>query len=251
MSRLVTRSFPRPGLGAGLLLFLIAAVLVPSDRAAAGEHRGKEKVEKRYAYGYQIDGEGEGFSYGLFRPDGHNTMSGSMGRAWKAVSRLVEREDRPMMWVSIEGKDWVIRNSGVLSRANAVVQPMSELGERQGALGIEQSRIGEKQSAIGEKQSRIGVRQGALSIQLVRLSGDDENDREREGIEAELATLERRMDALAREMEPLSRQQEALGRRQSALGNEMQRLSAHVSVELRRLAEDAIDHGMAEPLRFD
>lgn len=168
-----------------------------------------------------------GLSVTLLSGKNSNTTSwNSSGDDWRRVQAL-RRGNEPLLYVRQGGSAYVIRDAGVLARADAIMKPQRDLGARQGALGAQQGELGRRQGMIGAEQGRLGARMADASV--------------------------RRSDAVAAQMEELGRrqaalgaQQEALGRRQSALGAEQSRLAERARPQFEALVADAIRRGLAE-----
>lgn len=235
-----------PLFAAAFLAFALLFTVVVGSSWLAAEERSAKKSDRGQSYSYRYDDENE-LSYALLGRE-NNVQMGTGGQ-WDDFDRLRDEYDRDLLWFSLRGKRFVVLDEAILDEARRLVEPLSELGSRQGRLGAEQARIGGKQAAIGAKQARIGARQAALSTRLATLALEGARESEQAAIEEQLESLGRRMEELGRQMEPLARQQGELGRRQSDLGRQMEQLSERVKGEIRELVDEAIESGKAKPLR--
>jgi hypothetical protein len=226
---------------------LLGALLVGAMWSARSEARDRKGEPGRRATSFGFDTGPARFGYAIVTP-GASTFANHDGRDWRDLEELLEDYGDDVLWLSVEGRDYVVRDRATIDRARDIVEPMQALGERQGRLGAEQGRLGAKQAAIGARQAAIGARQAALSTHLARLALEDDDERARLDIENKLEDLSHRMEELAREHEPLAEKQEELGRRQDELGRQMEQLSKRVTAAMERLAEEAIASGNAERL---
>ncbi|MEO5618929.1 MAG: hypothetical protein ABIS67_14265 [Candidatus Eisenbacteria bacterium] len=241
------RFYRRARLAALVGVLLVAAPLAAS---AGGSHSKSSST-----YGYSTGSQGEQFSWGLLDPSGGDTMSGTVGDDWRDIQRLMRDEDLPVFWFRRDGRHYLVRDPALVAHATELAEPMLELGRKQGALGGKQGALGGRQAAIGGRQAAIGAQQARLSLQLAGLTsyGSSGSERaaarERREIEEALEELSDQQSELGREQVPLGRLQAELGREQAALGRQQAQLSKEVGEQIRRLAEDAVKSGKAEPLK--
>ena len=119
----------------------------------------------------------------VYLPDnGTTTMSSRTDDIARA--RHYQRGDEPLLWFRDGGREYVVRDRGVLREVVDLWDPVIEIGGEQGR--------------IGAQQATIGVRQGA---------------RDMNQDSALMRELGERMSALGREMEKLRTQMEAAHRR--------------------------------------
>lgn len=231
----------------GALLVLVAPL---AARADAGRHGASS------SYSYGTSNSDDGFGWALYDPsDGSTSCSTSDEVDWRDVRRLLEGERSKVLWIHLDGRDYVLRDHDLVKQADAIVAPMRELGERQGRLGQVQGELGHQQGRLGARQGRLGARQAELSLRLARLAADADRDGDRDArrevreIQREIDALSEEQNELSRQQQPLSERQGELGRQQGELGREMSRLSARVRDQLHDLAEDAVHDGRAQPVR--
>jgi len=238
-------------------LALAFGILLLHAAAAEARSRGVHG----FSYGYTDDeGDGPQFAYGIVEPGGHSftTMSGI--EEWDGLDGLFRDSRDPVFWFRLNGEHYVVRDRDWVERATEITRPMREIGRRQGELGRIQSKLGRSQSEIGARQSALGAQQGALGARLGGISmrlamrsrrGSDTYDleRERDEIQRRMEDLSARQQDLSEQQRPYAERQAELGKRQAALGELQRHAGEQARVELRRLAEDAVDRGVAERVR--
>ncbi|HEX8395339.1 MAG TPA: M56 family metallopeptidase [Longimicrobium sp.] len=207
----------------------------------------------------------------LFGNDNNTMMTGSSADVESA--RRHRRSGEPLLWFRYGGREYVVRDAGVLRDARELWEPVGRIGEEQGRIGAQQGEIGAAQARIGAQQSEIGARQGELGARMgeigsriARLARRETGDipaSERRSIEQERERLEAESRRLGREMEALGRQmREAgapmddrgdemreLGRQMSVLGEQMRSAVERSNDGMRTLVRRAIDSGAAVPVR--
>jgi hypothetical protein len=165
------------------------------------------------------------FSYVLFLgEDGSTSMNGSTDDLRRASS--LRAGDAPMLYVRQGGAAYVIDDSAILRRAEAIMAPQQELGRRQGELGEQQGELGRRQGELGAEQGRLGA---LMANSTPR----------------QMAELGKQQAALGRRQAELGEKQGALGRRQGELGREQARLAERARPQFRALVADAIHRGLA------
>ncbi|MFC3713226.1 hypothetical protein ACFOMD_11620 [Sphingoaurantiacus capsulatus] len=171
--------------------------------------------------------ERDGDSYILLGSErGATMMSGNTDDLKRA--RALRRGDEPLLYLTRDGKAYVVRDAATLAKASALFKPQAELGKREAALGA-------RQAELGKRQAELGRRQAELSLKQVSSQG--------------------RSDAFNREQEELGRQQGALGEQQGKLGDqqgrlgdEQGRLGREAHTKFRALVDDAVRRGLATPV---
>jgi hypothetical protein len=206
-----------------------------------------------------------------FRDDRTTTMAGSDRDAARA--RRHRRADEPMLWFRRDGREYVVRDPGVLRDVDELWEPVERigaeqgrLGARQGTLGAEQGRYGARQGEVGARQGLIGARQGLVGARLGLLAArgsEGVSAAERRAIARERETLEREMRELGRQQQELDEEMrevspppreheeemEALGRRMAVLGRRMDGAVRDAQAGMRRLVDRAIRDGAARLVR--
>lgn len=207
----------------------------------------------------------------MYLHDRHSsTMNGSVEDI-ERVRQRYQKGDEPLLWVRRDGKEWIVRDAALLRRAEEVLAPMNELGERQAELGGKQAELGARQADLGSKQAELGSRQAAFGSQqaalaaqvaqiaaqraalAARMAGAEVAEHER--LDRDAQQLERAMDRLDDQMQALSEHQRELGDHQGELGSHQGELGAKQGelgerqAELGRLQQQAAeeaDRGLAE-----
>ena len=156
------------------------------------------------------------------------TMSGSTDDLDRA--RALRSGKEALLYARQDGRAYVIRDAATLRRAHSIFEPQRVLGSRQAELGARQAELGGRQAALGAEQARIGALQASASPQRA-----DE--------------LGRQQDALGRRQDAFGRQQDELGRQQDALGREQDRLGREAEAKFDTLLAEAIESGVAQPVR--
>ena len=165
-------------------------------------------------------------SYVLLSDHGDNSMvSGSTDDL--RLARSYRAGEAPLLYVRQDGVAYVIRDAGFLSRAEAIVAPQRELGDRQGELGHQQGELGRQQGKLGQEQARLG-----------RMMAD--------ATPRQMGELGRQQGDLGRKQSALGEQQGELGRRQGELGREQARLAKAATPQFRALVTEAIQRGVAQ-----
>ena len=195
--------------------------------------------------GFAYSSDSNGFGYLLIEPGGN--MSGSSDSDWwEDARREVSGFDRPVLWLRLDRRDYVVADRATVARAREILRQVQELGERQGRLGNRQGELGRQQARLGARQAELGARQAQLSVRMSsRIGRDEMSESEQRSLERQMDDLSRQQEYLSHLQEPLARRQNELGARQSAMGREQERVSARAQDALRRLAEDAVESGRA------
>ena len=217
-----------------LTLFTAGALGVFSGRCEASSHLPRVAIA-----------QAGGFGYALFLPDGNTLVENGDRDADPRLPDLPGRYGRPLLWVRLHDRSYVIRDARLLSAAHEIARAMLALGNLQRRLGERQSRLGDLQGMLGAEQGRLGDEQGRRSAMIVRASVH-ERDSESVRVQRAMDDLTRRQADLARRQQPLARRQAELGRQQAALGRAQVRASREARERLRALAERAIAEGAAE-----
>ena len=166
------------------------------------------------------------FSYVLFTGhDGSSMVNGSSDDFRRA--KAYQAGDTPLLYVRQDGAAYVIRDAGILSRAEAIMAPQRKLGDRQGELGRQQGELGREQGKLGTEQGRLG-----------RMMAD--------ATPRQMGKLGRQQGELGRQQSALGKQQAELGRRQGELGREQARLAKAAQPQFHALVAEAIQRGVAQ-----
>ncbi len=263
--RVVARSaapaapFPSQAAGATPSLPAVAATRAASPAARADAPAAVAEHDEQRSQ--------EELQFVLFRDDQNTTMNGSTRDIERA--RRHRRPGERLLWFRYGGREYVVRDPGVLREIEELWEPMDRIGKEQGRLGAQQGEIGEaqgrigmQQGEIGAQQGRLGARQGAVGARLALLAAREaagvsaserrEIERERKELEVQSSELGREMEALGRQMreasEPMRDRGEemaALGREMEALGDRMREAAERANAGMLTLVRRAIQNGTA------
>lgn len=186
--------------------------------------------------------------------DDHNVMNGSVADLEQA--RRLD-DGKGVLLLRRDGRAYVVRDAGVLSRFEQAFAETTRLGEQQGRLGERQGKLGERQGEIGERMGEIGTRIGELAARQAELAlaahakGGALTREQAESARREAEKLRAQMDtpAMREEMRELARRQAELGRQQAELGRQQADASVRAQREAERLIQQAIREGLAQPVR--
>lgn len=201
-----------------------------------------------HAGAYVIDNRD--FDYALIEDGSNTTLAVGDQDHWDGIGRLqkeVHSTGRPVFWFSREGREYVVRDPKIVSRARTIVEPISTLGQKQGEIGARQGAMGARQGQLGALQARAAMLQ--TRIALGSAFGDRKQRAEYDALKADLRDLTRQIDGLGREQKALGARQRILGDQQAVLGRRMADATKSVQSQLRSLSEDALASGAAQELR--
>jgi bla regulator protein blaR1 len=150
----------------------------------------------------------------LLRGD-HLTMSGSEADISRA--RALRKSGEDLLWVRKNGKDYVVRDKGVLDKIRQLYELQEELGRKQSELGKQQADLGSKQAALGTRQATEALRRPGQAQDI------------------------------AKQQSELGAKQSNLGEQQSKLGQQQQELSQSAEKKLREIISGAVASGAAVP----
>jgi bla regulator protein BlaR1 len=188
---------------------LLLAV-APAQSAVASDRQPSDRIS--YVF---FDGSG----------DGSAMMSGSSDDVRLAEKYRAGRS--PLLYVRDGGSAYVIRDAGLLRRAEAIMAPQRQLGERQGELGRKQGELGARQAALGAEQGRLGALMANATPR-------------------QMSSLAERQAALGEHQSSLGAQQAELGERQGELGRQQARLAELARPQFRALVAEASQRGLAQ-----
>ena len=196
-------------------------------------------------------GERDDFQYALVMRD-HELNCALSNRDYRTIGKLedeVERTGREVFYFAIGEREYVIRDTALVSRAGEIVEPMNRLGKEQGRLGSMQGELGRRQGELGSLQGEVGQVEGQLASLEAR--DDDRHRAELDELRQQLRELSAQVRALSVRQRALGEQQAELGRQQRLLGEQQARASRLAFAQLRELADKAIASGKAEALGSD
>lgn len=166
-----------------------------------------------------------------------SVMSGSMGDLREA--QRLQRNGEELLWFRKGNLEYVVRDPATLERIRANYAEVTSLGSSQSAIGNRQGAIGNKQAAIGNRQAELGMKQAELATRRMRESEAD----------ARMAELDRQQAALDKQQAELAAPMAELDRQQAELDRKMQAANARAEQRAKKLMDEAIAKGTAQPLK--
>jgi len=169
----------------------------------------------------------------------------SLARAWR-------RQGGELLWFQSGGRDYFVRDPGILERARAILKAQRDLDPEEAAIekrskSVEarEARFDREQDGLDEDLERIESERDAIHDRRSRTDGP--RDRERlsqlnraaDAIRERKAALSARRKAIYDEMAEVSRQERALDRRQSVL-------EARSDAAMSRLCLEVLAAGRAQ-----
>jgi beta-lactamase regulating signal transducer with metallopeptidase domain len=212
-----------------------------------------------YAYGYDDD---QRFVIVSGKSDSL-TMSGSSEDA-RHVEKLKKVIPGDFIWFERDEKSYVIRDQATIDRARKLWAPQEELGKKQEALGKQQEALGKQQEELGAKMEQIRVQIPDMSVELDRLKaklqklGSSATMEQIGDLQSEIGELQSKIgeiqshagdqqSKLGDEMGVLGAQQGKLGQQQGELGRQQGELARQASREMRKILDEALKNGTAQP----
>ena len=207
----------------------------------------------------------------VFLADETTMMSGNRGDVERA--RSLRTGGETIFWFMRDGKEYVVRDPGVLKELQDLWELMSRIGAEQGRIGALQGEVGVQQGRVGERQGRIGAEQGAVGSRQAEIGARQaelaarevrqQSERERaelrterraleekmQGLEREMAALSDKMTAEGKPMDKLGAEMEVLGKEMEGLGKKMEEASRRAEAGMRTLMERAISNGTAQQVK--
>jgi hypothetical protein len=193
--------------------------------------------------------DSDGFGWAVIDGESDCMDGGMDDRVHAALAKAARASGTPVLWLRMDGRDWIVRDRALVGRAEGVLQPMRELGRQMGALGAEQGKLGARQGKHGAELGRLAAQSAALEVRLATagLADDEESlgaderlelERERLELEREQARCER--SRARAEMRGVEDRMRELGGRMEEMGRRMRVLSERAEREMRALAREAI-----------
>ncbi len=192
------------------------------------------------------------------------TMSGSSEDEEHAKA-LRSKIPGDFIWFERDEKPYIIRDQATVDHAKKLWEPQEELGRKQEALGRQQEALGKQQEELGRKMEEVHVKIPDLSAQMEKLEAEMKRLSANGGtveqigdLQSEIGELQSRIgeiqsDAgrhqgeIGREQGELGRKQGELGRQQGELGRQQGELARQASREMKKLLDDAVARGLAQP----
>jgi beta-lactamase regulating signal transducer with metallopeptidase domain len=170
-----------------------------------------------------------------------------------------------------KGKPYLIQDPQIIAKAQALLAPMKELGEKQKLLGEQQAQLGQQQRMLGSKQRTIKlVETPEFKIQMAELQKKIKeldlprltaqiDQRALAEVQAHLGEIQARVGELqfefgaqqgelGEQQGKLGEQQGKLGEQQALLGEQQRKIAEDARRQLQPLIEQAIREGKGKPL---
>jgi bla regulator protein BlaR1 len=217
-------------------------------------------------------GHGYSYSYGyddqqrfVIVTGGTNslTMSGSVDDA-RHVEKLRKSITGDFIWFQSDEKSYIIRDQPTIDRARKFWAPQEELGKKQEELGKQQEVLGKQQEELGTKMEQVHVNVpdmtaelDKLKAELKKLNGGATAEQVGE-IQSEIGDLQSKIgdiqsqagdqqSKLGEQMSALGEKQGKLGDEQGKLGEQQSQLAQEASRQMKKLLDEAIAKGIAQP----
>lgn len=209
--------------------FMFAAVAVATSALAWQQSR-SHSITNNWGdqkYSYAIMSGDNTHCFGNWDSDDLERLKTGKG------DRLIVRKD---------GKTYEITDKQTLASAKKAIQPVIELGRKQGELGRQQGELGRKQGELGRQQGELGRLQG----EIARLSSS--RDASSAEVNRKQGELGRKQGELGKKQGELGRHQGELGRKQGELGKQQGIASKKANGEIEKLIDSALDKGLARAI---
>ena len=223
---------PRTNLVLALLAAAALSTITIPRAASAGS----------FAYGYD---NREPLAWAL-TTDGNTSMSSLEDQ--DSFNKVKDEYGDDFLYIR-DGEDrYVIRDRGLMARAEAAAKPMREAGRDIGAAA--RLRVQEALGNVheGRDRARIARRIGRLSAKIARLSRDGEDT---EDLEREQAELQRQLADLtegARDRGKARQADSEIEERSERASRRMNDAVRHMQKEIRAILRDAKSRHLAEPV---
>ena len=177
--------------------------------------------------------------------------------------------DKPMLWFRRDGKDYVVRDSGYVERAQGAYAPVTELAQMQGQLAGQEGQLAGEEGGLAAREGSLAARLGGLEAERGNLeaqraslyaSGDSsETTRQRAAMDARLKTLDERKADMDREIaserteieaqrNALSKQRGGLARQRSELAKRQKDAQGKADMQMSKVIDEALASGAAQPV---
>ena len=141
------------------------------------------------------------------------------------------------LWFRREGKSYVVTDAAVLDAARIALRPVDELGREMKAVSERLKPYEKREAEIDREDDRIDEAQDAL---------DDRDNPAAEAERQRLEAREREVESRRRTLESEMRKVEAEERRLEEREREIERVA---DAAIERLADDALQRGLAQKAR--
>jgi hypothetical protein len=192
-------------------------------------------------------------SYIMLRGDNNVTMRGEIHDI-DHVRSLRQTPNERLVWLRVDGHDYVIRDPATIAQAEAIFKPVQQLGDEMGRVGGKQGELGGRQSGVGAQLGALGARMGELGAELGELgTRDPQTKAERKAIrkrkreiERQMHDLEDQMQSVQEQMTPLEAPMRELSKQMEALSKRMEVANKKANADLDALFARAIASGAAK-----
>ena len=213
-------------------LAFLATVLLPAAASA-----------KSYSYGYDTDRDRFGWA---IVSDGNNTTSDLEDN--EALDKLKEEYDGDFLFLR-EGDDhYVIRDRGLIERAQRAARPVNDAGRELGEAVRVQVSEALGSSKDGRERARLARSIARQSREIARAErrGDDT-----ENLERDLDKLQRQLDDMeesSRDQKLTIREKTKIKTRSEEASRHLKDATKHLKYEMRDILRDAKARHLAEPV---
>lgn len=177
--------------------------------------------------------------------------------------------NKPMLWFRRDGKDYVVRDSGYIERAQGAYAPVTELAQMQGELAGKEGQLAGEDGGLAAREGSLAARMGGLEAERgnleaqrasLEVAGNSvETSRQRAVVDERLKVLaERKADmdrdiaresaAIKTERDALSKQRTGLARQQSELAKRQKDAQSKADAQLNKVIDEALASGAAQPV---
>lgn len=197
------------------------------------------------------------------------TLSGSFFRGPDGLGRMGELRKQAhtldFIWFRRNGKAYFIRDAATVQQAKAFFAPQEALGKQQEELGRQQEALGAEQEKLGRQMEQVRVEVPDLTAELQKLQAQLEQLHKHGATQEELGELQgalgelqsklgeiqgkagERQGATGAKQGELGARQGQLGEQQGKLGEQQARLAKEASRKMKKLLDNALAKGLAQP----
>jgi hypothetical protein len=188
----------------------------------------------------------------------HGTSSHNMDlRETVKLAREWRREGRPLLWFRSGGRDYLVRDPGILNRARALFEAqrkldpeIGEFAERMKAFEAREERLDREQERFEQELERIENEREAIQERRSEGRGGTSRERDRQRLlqlNNTRETIRARMDALSTRREALDDEQAEMARQEQALDQRQSELEARSDEAMSRLCLEVLAASRAQP----
>jgi beta-lactamase regulating signal transducer with metallopeptidase domain len=169
------------------------------------------------------------------------------------------------IWFRHNGKAYFIRDAATVRQAQGFFAGQDALGKQQDELGRQQEELGAQQEELGKQMESVRVQVPDLTAEIQKLQAQLDRLHRHGATQGELGELQsalgdlqgklgdlqskagERQSEIAVRQAYLGARQSKLGERQGKLGEQQGRLAEEASRKMRRLLDNALAKGLAQP----